>query len=88
MYLYINTASGQGDPHYVSFFKRPFDFQGKGEFSLLEVIPLTEELVSGKPIFWLQGRLVPYVHITTAAVHEALAFGDEDLSFQVSVKHI
>ncbi len=71
----INTAQGAGDPHYTTFDGRYHTFNGYGEFILMEVDSDTP--------FTLQGRtgLLTNALVTT---HEALAFGNSDLSFHVS----
>ncbi len=62
---------------------RRFDFQGQGDFILLEVIPLDEDIRTGTPLFSLQGRLERIPSWPGNTVHMALAFGDGDLAFQV-----
>ncbi len=81
-YLHVYIGIGWGDPHYVTFDQRYFDFQDRGDFILLEVVPVEKDVKTGAPVFILQGRLDPIS--SGASVHRALAFGDQDLAFQVS----
>ena len=77
--MYCPTASGQGDPHYATFDRRYYTFNGNGDFTTLEVLPRDSDV----PIFSLQGRLgrVSFWGVTT---HLGLAFGQPDLAFHVS----
>ena len=77
------AASGSGDPHYYAFFGRYFDFQGSGDFVLLDVVSLDDELDTGDPIFSIQGRMIEQSPWIGATVHQALAIGDKDNAFQV-----
>ena len=79
----INLGTAHGDPHYVTFDGRSFDFNGDGDFLLLNV--LTPEGDSSE--FMLQGKLgmVSFWRVTT---HKALAFGQPGLSFHVSISAI
>ncbi len=76
----IITAQGSGDPHYTTFDGRYFDFNGYGEFILVEA----SRRDSKTPVFTLQGRTgqVSFWRVTTTL---ALAFGHSDLSFHVSI---
>ena len=74
----ITTAKGFGDPHYTTFDGKRFDFNGMGDFILMEA--LSDD---GTPVFTLQGRMrtiPPWPRTTT---HSGLAFGYSELAFHV-----
>ncbi len=79
----VAAASGAGDPHYTSFFRRYYDFQGSGDFSILEVVLSDDDLSTGDPLFVLQGRMIQVSPWYGATVQQAFAFGNQELAFQV-----
>lgn len=75
------TGLGYGDPHYRTFDGRQYDFQGIGEFTLLELY----ESGAGDPIFSIHGRLgQPSGWRPGVSGHIGLAFGDPSLAYHVS----
>ena len=73
------VGRGTGDPHYLTFDGRYHTFNGRGDFTIMEI-------VSGDgvtPEFSIQGRL-DRVRRWRVATHQGLAFGNEDLAFHVS----
>ena len=81
MYIYIHAGSGSGDPHYRTFDGRYFDFQGVGDFTILEA-----QRKNIPALFTLQGRLnILPPHNSRYTWHVGLAFGQSDLAFEVSI---
>ena len=74
------SAIGWGDPHYTTFDGRMHDFNDRGDFVLLEVLPTSGEM---SPVFTLQGWMEP--SMWPATTHRGLAFGQRDLAFHVSI---
>ena len=74
----IILAIGWGDPHYTTFDNRSYDFNDRGEYVLLEVLPTSGDM----PVFTLQGRMEP--SMWPATTHRGLAFGRPELAFHVS----
>ena len=75
------TGIGWGDPHYTTFDGEKYDFQGLGDFVLLDVLPANGTM----PVFTIQGvlgRPTGWSHVTG---HIGLAFGNQNLAFQVSI---
>ena len=72
------TGSGTGDPHYWTADRVYHTFNGRGDFTSLEI--RNDE---GTIDFALQGRLgnVRAWRITT---HQGIAFGNDELAFRVS----
>ena len=77
--IIIISAIGWGDPHYTTFDGRRYDFNDRGEFVLLEVLPTSGEML---PVFILDGRMEH--SMWPATTHRGLAFGRPDLAFHVS----
>lgn len=75
-----HAGVGWGDPHYDTCDGRRSDFNGQGEFVLLEVLPTSGEMF---PVFTLQGRMEH--SMWPATTHRGLAFGWPELAFHVSV---
>ncbi len=76
----IYTAQGAGDPHYKTFDGRYFDFNGCGDYTMMEALSRDD----GTPVFTLQGR-TGRVFFWPATTHLALAFGHSNLSYHVSI---
>ena len=77
--LSVLLGTGHGDPHYETFDGREYDFNGMGDFLLLDI--RTPEGDSYE--FRLQGRL-DRVSFWSVTAHQALAFGQPGLTFHVS----
>ena len=87
------SAIGWGDPHYTTFDGVSYDFNDRGEYVLLEVLPknasddsemmpvLQPTNAAGDPVFTLDGRMEP--SMWPATTHHGLAFGRPDLAFHV-----
>ena len=73
------VGRGTGDPHYLTFDGRRHTFNGRGDFTILEIV--SEDGVT--PEFSIQGRL-DRVRRWRVATHQGLTFGNEDLAFHVS----
>ncbi len=83
MYIvYFHTGSGLGDPHYRTFDNFHYNFQGQGEFTLLELYQAGET----DPVFSIQGHLGYPADWKDRGVtgHLGLAFGDPNFAFHVS----
>lgn len=72
---------GWGDPHYTTFDDRSYDFQGRGDYLILEVLSTSGD----GPVFTLQGRTDNSVTWPGATTHRGLAFGRSDRAFHVSI---
>ena len=72
------AGSGTGDPHYWTVDRVYHTFNGRGDFTSLEI-----RNDNGTIDFALQGRLgnVRQWRITT---HQGIAFGNDELAFRVS----
>ena len=72
------SGRGTGDPHYLTFDGRRHTFNGRGDFTILEIV--SEDGVT--PEFSIQGRL-DRVRRWRIATHQGLTFGNENLAFHV-----
>ena len=72
------TGSGTGDPHYWTVDKIYHTFNGRGDFTTLEI---RED--DGTIDFTLQARL-GNVRSWSMTTHHGIAFGNEELAFRVS----
>ena len=80
--IVYSTGSGSGDPHYITFDRRPYTFNGNGDFTVLEVLPEDSDV----PVFTLQGRLGRTSFFRrTATTHLGLAFGQPNVAFHVGI---
>ncbi len=78
--MYIHTGIGWGDPHYTTFDNVRYDFQGRGDFTLLELYQAS----GTDPVFSIQGRLGQPSGWRGVTGHLGLAFGDPNFAFHVS----
>lgn len=83
-FVYPYTGEGSGDPHFTTFDGFQHHFQGQGEFIILEI----PKEVDVNPRFTLQGEMKLWCdgccHNLCVTGHTKLAFGREDLAFEVN----